>query len=291
MSDYASEGGHWYDKDGTPKYTIIGANGKVRNTTLRDAKKRGWLPSVSGVMDCLDRAQLNQWINKQYVYLCHATPCLPNEDKEKYLARIVTLYREEGVARRAKDTGTLIHGYIEKSLKKEYDWDQAYAQHVNTATACLSQWCNGLADLRAEKSFAHPLGYGGKCDAHKWGFVADFKSKDFDEGWKPVTYPNHWMQLRAYADGLEMPDARCAIIYVSTKVPGLVRLVEIDRDDLDHGWELFQAALKVWQIKNRYIPEPRKELKCCPATSIPEPELPSRQPILETTTGNLQSRE
>lgn len=37
---YKAEAGHWYSKEGEPKYTIIGANGKERNTTLRDAKKR-----------------------------------------------------------------------------------------------------------------------------------------------------------------------------------------------------------------------------------------------------------
>ena len=38
MSNYKSEAGHWYDHNGEPMYTIIGANGKERNTTLRAAK-------------------------------------------------------------------------------------------------------------------------------------------------------------------------------------------------------------------------------------------------------------
>ena len=36
---FTSESGHWYTQEGEPMYTIIGANGKERNTTLRDAKK------------------------------------------------------------------------------------------------------------------------------------------------------------------------------------------------------------------------------------------------------------
>ena len=39
MSNYKSEAGHWYDHEGKPMYTIVGVNGKERNTTLRDAKK------------------------------------------------------------------------------------------------------------------------------------------------------------------------------------------------------------------------------------------------------------
>ena len=30
--EYAAESGHWYTRDGVPRYTIIGANGRERNT-------------------------------------------------------------------------------------------------------------------------------------------------------------------------------------------------------------------------------------------------------------------
>ena len=39
---------HWYDKDGSPRYEIEGKNG-LRPTTLRDARKHGWVPSVSTI--------------------------------------------------------------------------------------------------------------------------------------------------------------------------------------------------------------------------------------------------
>ena len=44
---FTSESGHWYSQDGEPMYTLIGANGKERNTTLRDAKSLGLVPSKS----------------------------------------------------------------------------------------------------------------------------------------------------------------------------------------------------------------------------------------------------
>ena len=44
---FTSESGHWYTQEGEPMYTIIGANGKERNTTLRDAKKPFQFDSVS----------------------------------------------------------------------------------------------------------------------------------------------------------------------------------------------------------------------------------------------------
>ena len=65
MNEHKSEGGHWYDREGEPRYTIIGTNGKERNTTLRDAKKEGYVPSVTTIIDILDKPSLNTWkINK-----------------------------------------------------------------------------------------------------------------------------------------------------------------------------------------------------------------------------------
>ena len=38
----ASESGHWYHRaTGKPMYQIVGKNGKVRNTNLKDAKASG----------------------------------------------------------------------------------------------------------------------------------------------------------------------------------------------------------------------------------------------------------
>ena len=45
-----SEAGHWYDSEGAATYTIIGANGTERNTTLKDARKHGYVPSVTTII-------------------------------------------------------------------------------------------------------------------------------------------------------------------------------------------------------------------------------------------------
>ena len=58
---FTSESGHWYDQDGQPKYTIIGANGKERNTTLRDAKREGFVPSVTTIIGMIAKPSLENW--------------------------------------------------------------------------------------------------------------------------------------------------------------------------------------------------------------------------------------
>jgi hypothetical protein len=45
MADFAQEGGHWYKPDGSAFYTIVGANGKERAVTLRDAGKWARTPA------------------------------------------------------------------------------------------------------------------------------------------------------------------------------------------------------------------------------------------------------
>ena len=61
MSNYKSEAGHWYDHNGEPMYTIIGANGKERNTTLRDAKKEKLVPSVTTIIGIAAKPSLENW--------------------------------------------------------------------------------------------------------------------------------------------------------------------------------------------------------------------------------------
>ena len=40
---------HWYDKDGAPHLEVEGKGGNLLPNTLRDARKYGWVPSVSSI--------------------------------------------------------------------------------------------------------------------------------------------------------------------------------------------------------------------------------------------------
>ena len=62
MADHAKENGHWYQKDGSPAYMIVGKNGKERPTTLRDARKLGFVPSVTTIIGCADKPPIVWWL-------------------------------------------------------------------------------------------------------------------------------------------------------------------------------------------------------------------------------------
>jgi len=105
----------------------------------------------------------------------------------------------------------------------------------------------------SERAFAHEAGFGGKCDLYSesdGGFVADIKTKEFTDPDKIGGYDEHLMQLAAYRVGLGVPTARCANVFVSRNVPGLVVVKEWPLEDLTTGWEMFMHLLAFWQLKN-----------------------------------------
>jgi hypothetical protein len=263
MSEIATEAGHWYTLDGEPAYEVPNKSkpGKMRPVTLADARKLNLVPSVTTIIKCADAPALTSYKVQQALLAGAATPRDPLEGDQAWMDRVFAKSKEHSET--ARDIGSIIHGCIELCLtQRAYNPD--YAPHVNGAIEALGDWCCGIDGLRPERSFCHPAGYGGKCDVHKnpaieidmvhSGFVADFKTKDFTNANLPLTYENHAMQLAAYREGFSLPSAKCAIIYVSTSVPGLVHLVEVGEDELVRGWEMFRALLTYWQFKNRYAP-------------------------------------
>lgn len=243
---------HWYTADGRPMYTVIGTNGKERPTTVRDARKLRLVPSVTSIIKCAAAPGLEYWLQQQVLMAALTLPRRPHESEKSWLDRVWADSREQG--KKAAERGTAIHaaiqGYYEGCRSKEYE------DHVDAAVEAIE----GLGSFLVEHAFSHPLGFGGKCDIHAKDVVIDIKTKEFGEHDTLSTYDEHHMQLAAYREGLGMPQARCAILYVSASVPGLARLMWIDTEDLLRGWSMFRSLLKFWQSKNRYVWTPQEEI-------------------------------
>ena len=244
---FASDSGHWYQKDGVPAYTIIGKNGNERATTLRDARKLDLVPSVTTIMKCAASPGLEVWKQNQVLMAALTMPRIDGESEQDYIKRIVNDSKEQG--RKAAERGTLIHGALE-SWFTERKYDLSYADHLSGVVEAIrekfgeQEWC-------AEKSFATKR-YGGKVDLHSESVVIDFKTKEFDADNLPEAYDENIMQLAAYKEGLDYPFARCANVYVSVTVPGLVHIVEHSPEDLMRGNAMFDALLSFWEYKNKF---------------------------------------
>jgi hypothetical protein len=249
---HAAESAHWYTREGAVAYTVAAKDGTQRPTTLRDARKLALVPSVTTVIKCAAAPGLERWKQQQVLMAALTLSRLEDEPEDAYLDRILTDSREQ--ARKAAERGTAIHAAIQGHYEGERTI--GFGPYIQGAVKAISDWTGTdvylRTDWRAEKSFAHPMGFGGKMDLSSASLVCDFKTKEFGEDEKLKTWDEHAMQLAAYRFGLGFPQARCAIVYVSTTKPGLAKLLEIPEPELVTGWKCFYSLLQFYKAKTGY---------------------------------------
>jgi len=253
----ASEQTHWYRQDGGPQYTVPAKDGSDRPTTLRDARKMDLVPSVTTILKVAAKPGLEQWKLEQMLLAAMTLPQLPDEPEKAYIARIVADSKETG--KQAAELGTRIH----ESIESWFD-GQKNVQHKEIALAFEETIFNHFKThpfqkWLTERSFASPMGFGGKVDLYcepdehaPTGIVIDAKTKDFGPDDKLDAYDEHLLQLAAYRHGLGIPHARCANVFVSRSHNGLVKVVEWSEEDLVRGWEMFQCLVRYWKLKNNF---------------------------------------
>lgn len=246
IKSFATEAGHWYDKDGNPCYEIIGANGKQRPVTLRDARKLGLFPSVTGIIKCAAAPGLEHWKRQQILLASMTLPRVEGESLDDFARRVQQDSERQG--KEARERGTRIHGEIEAAFIG------------NTATEFAAPVLDYLhkrfpgTGWHTERSFTSPLGYGGKLDLHGPGIVIDFKTKDFGPEDEVKGYDEHLMQLVACAHGLgeDLENVTLLNLFVSTRVPGLI--VPIEWPELDErvrAFSMFTNLLGYWKAMKR----------------------------------------
>jgi len=250
ITEKVQENGHWYTKQGTTAYTTIGKTGE-RPTTLRDAKKLGLLPSVTTIIGVANKGEgLQRWLAEQAILAALTLPRLENEEESVWLSRVMKDSKATG--REAAERGTAIHNIIQGYFEQMYFPEKpAYLDAIDNALNNAF----GSQPWLSERSFGHPLGFGGKCDlmakpinGQGTGFVVDFKTKTTDLDKIDVWF-EHELQLASYREGLNLPKARCAIVFVNGTT-NQVKLIEVEESRLQKGWECFQHLLRFYQVKN-----------------------------------------
>jgi hypothetical protein len=243
-----TEQGHWYDAQGNPRYTIVGKNGKERNTTLRDAREHGFLPSVTSIIRQAAAPGLEMWKQKQVLLAALTLPRIDGEPEDAYLDRIIRDSQEQG--RKAAERGTQIHA----AIQGHYEGQSVSAEmwpYVKGAKEKLEEYGEMW---QCEQSFAHPLGFGGKSDLCSLNLplVGDIKTKEFDAvDDKKLAWDDHAIQLAAYREGLGIPTAMCFNLFVSTTVPGLCHIHIWSEEEIQRGWKMFRSLLSYWQAKHK----------------------------------------
>jgi hypothetical protein len=249
--DFASQAGHWYKADGQPAYTVVGKNGKERNTTLRDARELGLFPSVTSILKIEAAPALTNWMVNQAALACITLPRLAGEDDDSFIKRALDDSRVQ--ARKAAERGSYLHGLLEKCVN--HAGTAIFIEESAIIHPCLTWLATNFSGYRwhAERSFAHPDGFGGKIDlfGERDGesVVIDWKFKDDIVPGKRLAYDNHSTQLAAYAYGLNRPQARCINLFASSSVPGLIVPHEWSASDIDNGWQVFSHLLAIWKLR------------------------------------------
>ena len=245
-----AESGHWYTQEGDPMYTIIGANGKERNTTLRDARKEQLVPSVTTVLSMIAKPQLENWKINQALNSALTLEKNDLESVEEFAYRCKLDSKKLG--QEAAKKGTEIHALIEQGFLGE-----GTSEPYEVIKEFLDEKFPD-EEWIAEASFCADLGYGGKIDLYsKSGIFVDFKTKDNLEGKDPakLVYDEHGMQLSAYAQGCGFDDVQRVSIFVDRKDTSLIACHVWDEDSQVKHTEMFNSILTYWKLVKNYEPE------------------------------------
>ncbi len=246
---------HLYDKQGQPMYEVPYANPKkgMRATTLRDARKQGWIPSVTTVIGILDKPGLNFW--KQTKVLESALSLKQGKESDDvFMARIRQAAKEKST--KAAEEGTRIHDALEKAFNGE-KVPIHYLHITNKVTSDVYNYFGVTKGWVAEASFGHKDGYGGKVDLSNKliNVVLDFKTKEQFKRSKAgvitrMAYDEHCMQLHAYGKGLGFKNPNLYNLFV--EYSGETCFHPWNKGEIERGAEMFDLCLKLWMLIKNY---------------------------------------
>ena len=254
-NDFASQAGHWYAPTGEPAYTVIGANGKERPTTIRDARKLGLLPSVTTICQLEAKPALTNWKIQQALLSAMTLPRVEGESDDSFMARALNDSKQQAINAAAR--GTEIHGALERAAAN-LGVPVSHTEIVRPVMEWLRVNFAGYT-WSPERSFAG-TGFAGKIDLHgvsqsgNDAVVIDFKIKAGIAAKSVLAYDEHITQLAAYAYGIGAPIGRCINLFIDADVPGLIVPKEWTTEERDRGWLAFGCLLRLWQIRKGYAP-------------------------------------
>ena len=262
---------HWYDKEGNARHTWIDTDGTEKATGLKQARKWGLFPSVSGIVRTWHNEGLAS--GRDYALLREAHRRRKEPDEKQFIRAVLdNAFTEWETASKA---GTTIHGLLEDYLKT--------GKYANTPVQLpglqsvqshqliepTRNAIRGLEILESERILVNSrLGYAGTMDLaykHKEmpsiAGVGDFKSTKTRPGEKVKPKQGQAMQIAAYwvaywgGEDMKITDnAEGRNIYISTTEIGRVETVIYDAERLREEWEGFKACLTLWRLENNYDP-------------------------------------
>ena len=201
---------HFYHADGSPRHFIemTSRPGELRPTRITDVRKAAkagepWFPSVSTVLNILDKPALKNWLVDQHLRQAWLISDMGWEGDFNAFRSEVRRLAELEMAK-APDAGTDIHDQLERWAGGDKDVERPDICD-GVGTMIYDKTGVRLPEFSREQRFVHKAkGYAGTIDLfHESGIVIDYKSKRESAKFKPgkMGYPDHARQLAAYGEG------------------------------------------------------------------------------------------
>lgn len=250
---------HWYaptENGFSPCYEVNKKNGGgTRRPTLADARKHGWLPSVTAICSVLPKPALVAWKQNLLIEAALSLPKTPDELVDEYARRVAD--DAETISEKAREFGTRIHNQIEAEL------------------ICPGAWCHPDIDpflkgvrLWIKEYVKRPIaveaivgsvteGFAGKVDLYCEMNDGSEAIIDYKTSSTLGYYPEFSLQLSAYGHCLYQPQAvlgwpRLITVLIPSKEPGPCDFRVWDQPD--YYWDLFKKAKDIWCYVNNYSP-------------------------------------
>ena len=283
--------GHFYDKDGKPRHWVENkSKGGTRTTRITDARKHGYVPSVTEILRTQDKPGLTNWLQREPLkffiqnvnLFAHVDPCGNehwNHTEPDAFASAVIKASTEKTKDDTADLGTLLHEAMElwakgkpvagevqpyvdefkRIMVDEFHMDLRPAPHWKPEHTFSNGRWGGMIDLWIPQ---------GNYPGGGEHVLIDYKSKDFTkEDMKgsrfKLHYDEHIEQLAGYAEGLDVargdPPAwsnayRAFSVFLSRNEPGTVHVHEWENEEKELGLTRFLALFDFWCAKKRYWP-------------------------------------
>jgi hypothetical protein len=265
MKLFNPENAHWYRRDGEALHSVPSANGELRPTTLRDARKLGLLPSVTNVLGVINKPELVEWKMTQAVLAALTLPRQAGEELGVFAKRVVEDAQSQ--VKGAAEFGSAFHAGAEHVAKTlEVDPTGPYAAWLKLHRDWYQGNCSRM--IWTERVLVNgELGYAGTADLlvehQRHGLtLVDYKTQGVKPGNKARAYGSWCQQLAAYRRATGLGVACMNVIVNSTEPTELVEHLWSE-EELLAGVESFEAALVIWRHEKRYDPRglPQKDTK------------------------------
>lgn len=258
----APKSSHYYTPAGEAAYEQPKKDGKgMTKTTVVHARKLNLLPSVTTILNLLNKEALVNWKIEQAALAIVTSPRLPDEKDDAFVYRVLhTEAQQDEEARIARDKGTLIHDAMEAYFQGQSVADDilpfiepafkhiwAQGEMVSTELILVGEGYAGMSDLLQD------------CGAF-WKLIDYKATKSIPE---KGAWPEHRLQLAAYAQafkeklilaGEPIKPINTANVYISTVETG--KFVEFEHGDWGDVYNYGFAPLVIhWQWANNHVPK------------------------------------